>query len=132
MKTQWCLGVALVAFVGLSGCTTKMGGGSDNEDGLMSDVSATDNQFTPNSLNLKENQGITVKNDGNSLHSVTVHKAGDAATSTKKDADIAKGTSTDYTFDESGTFHVFCKYHSGGLTGDYSTGMVLTVTVKEG
>jgi len=92
-------------------------------------VSATDSQFTPNSLSVKQNDKVTWTNDGSAMHSVTIHKAGDAVTVTKKDSDIAKGTSTDFTFQETGTFHVYCKYHSGGATGSFSNGMVMTITV---
>jgi len=118
--------IAIVVALTLSGCTMNDKGQATTA------VAAKDNQFEPNTLSLKENAKITVKNEGDNLHSVTVHKAGDPATQTKKDTDIAKGTSTEYTFDESGTFHVYCKYHSGGAAGSFGSGMVLTVTVTEG
>lgn len=92
-------------------------------------VSATDSQFTPNSLSISQNDKVKWTNDGTMRHNVGIHKVGEPATTTKKDTDIEKGTSTDYKFEETGTFHVFCKYHSSGAAGTYNTGMVMTVTV---
>jgi plastocyanin len=109
---------SLVLAIAASGC---MGGATK--------VSATDNAFTPNSANAKQNEEFSWKNDGENLHSVTIHKVGDPVTTTKKDTDIAKGTSTAYKFEETGTYHVYCKYHSGGAAGQFGSGMVMTVTV---
>lgn len=92
-------------------------------------VSATENQFTPNSLSIDQNVEVVWKNNGQQVHSVTIHKAGDPPTTTKLDRDITSGTETSYKFEETGTFHVYCKYHSGGATGQFTTGMVMTVTV---
>lgn len=114
---------SLATFVALSGCTDGKSGNT---------VSATDNQFTPNTMTVKEDTAVSFKNDGNVLHSVTVHKVGDPATQTKKDTDIAKDASTTYEFPDAGTYHVYCKYHSGGAAGNFGTGMVMTVTVNEG
>ncbi|MBI2077545.1 MAG: hypothetical protein HYT80_04115, partial [Euryarchaeota archaeon] len=62
------------------------------------------------------------------LHSITIHKVGESGT--KKDNNIEKGSSTNFKFEQTGTFHVYCKYHcTGCATGTYSTGMVQTVTV---
>lgn len=123
MRNIIILAMALVVSVGFSGCTGNTGGATTK------DVSATDNQFDPNTLELKEGSMIAVKNNGENLHSVTVHKVNDPATTTKKDTNIEKGASTDYKFEESGTYHVYCKYHTP--PGQFQTGMVLTVTVTE-
>jgi plastocyanin len=122
MRTATVLLITLVLGTFMSGCT-MMGGGSKT-------VSATDNQFSPNTLSIKQNTQVTWKNDGSNTHSVTIHKVGDGSATTKKDTDIQKGTSTNFKFEETGTFHVFCKYHSAGSAGQYGTGMVMTVTVS--
>lgn len=102
-----------------SGCT--MGGGEK--------VSAKDNMFEPNTLSIKQNTEVTWTNDGNNAHAVAIHKVPDPVTTTKKNDELPKGTSTSYKFEETGTFHVYCKYHSGGAAGSFSNGMVMTVTV---
>ena len=112
----------LLFLVASSGCT--MIGDQRKEQ-----VSATENQFTPNSLSIDQNVEVNWKNDGQQVHSVTIHKAGDPLTSTKKNTDITSGTETSYKFEETGTFHVYCKYHSGGSTGQFTSGMVMTITV---
>jgi len=113
----------LFVTVVLSGCSTQTVTGSEK-------VKAQDNQFSPNSLSIVENDKVEWTNDGQNLHSITIHKVGDPVTTTKKDTDIAKGTSTDFAFTEDGTFHVYCKYHSGGSAGNFDNGMVMTITVK--
>lgn len=119
MKSAALLSMFVLATV-VSGC---MGGDATS-------VSAKDDKFEPNSLSITENDKVKWTNDGARLHSVTIHKVGDPATQTKKDTDIAKGTSTEFSFTEDGTFHVYCKYHSAGATGTFDNGMVMTVTVK--
>lgn len=115
------IGVVLMTFL-LAGCTS--------DSGVAKDVRAKDNKFEPNSVSLNENEKIKWTNDGQNTHSVTIHKVGDAVTQTKKDTDITKGTSTEFTFSEDGEFHVYCKYHSGGSAGTFDNGMVMKVTVK--
>lgn len=116
--TFLAIGIMVTAF---SGC---MGLGASEK------VSATDNQFTPNSLTLKQNGVTEWKNDGSNRHSITIHKVGDPVTQTKKDTDITAGTNTDHKFQETGTYHVYCKYHSSGAAGQFSNGMVMTITVE--
>ena len=120
MRVLLPLVMGFVLSVAISGC---MGGTKGSTS-----VSAKDNQFDPNSLSLKQNDMINVKNTGANLHSVTVHKVGDTVTTTKRDTDIQPNASTEYKFEETGTFHVYCKYHTP--PGQFSTGMVLTVTVS--
>lgn len=122
MRRHGILGLLVLSTMLLSGCASG--------EAAAKDVRAKDDKFEPNSVNLNENERIKWTNDGQNLHSVTIHKVGDAATQTKKDTDIAAGTSTEFTFSEDGTFHVYCKYHSGGTAGQFSNGMVMTVTVK--
>jgi plastocyanin len=114
--------LTLVLAVAVSGCAGL--GGSKAEK-----ISATDNQFTPNSKSVKQNTEMTWTNNGDAAHTVTIHKVNDPVTTTKKDTEIAKGTSTTYKFEETGTYHVYCKYHSGGTAGSFGNGMVMTVTV---
>lgn len=116
---SWTIMSVILLAIATSGCTGAAG----------TTISAGDNMFTPNSANAKQNDEFSWKNDGNNLHSVTIHKVGDPLTTTKKDTDIAKATSTSYKFEETGTYHVYCKYHSGGATGQFGSGMVMTVTV---
>lgn len=115
---------ALLLPLWLSGCSTQRVTGPE-------EVHANDNQFDPVSLKVKENDKVKWTNHGQNTHSVVIHKAGDSITTLKKDTDLAVGTSTEYTFAEEGTYHVYCKYHSGGTTGNFGTGMVMTVTVEE-
>lgn len=122
MRGTLALLLTLALAISLSGCT-GMGSSAAVK------VSATDNQFNPNSKSIKQNTEMTWTNDGNNRHSITIHKVGDAVTTTKIDRDIEKGTSTTYKFEETGTYHVYCKYHSGGTAGSFGDGMVMTVTV---
>lgn len=104
-----------------SGCT-MLGGGDMT-------IAAKDNMFEPNTASIKQNDVVTWKNEGSNRHTVTIHKGGDALTTTKKDTEIAAGSSTEYKFEETGTFHVYCTLHSAGKTGQFTNGMVMTVTV---
>lgn len=108
----------------LSGCSTQRVTGPE-------EVHANDNQFDPVSLKVKENDKVKWTNHGQNTHTVTIHKVGDPITTLKKDTTLDVGASTEYTFPEEGTYHVYCKYHSQGSTGMFSSGMVMTVTVEE-
>ncbi len=61
-------------------------------------------------------------------HTVTIHRAGDAAGSYLHDDELGGGA-TQFTFSAAGTYHVFCRFHSNGAGGDYVTGMASNVTV---
>lgn len=108
----------------LSGCSTQRVTGPE-------DVHALDNRYDPVSFTIKENDKVKWTNHGQNPHTVTIHKAGDSFTTTKKDTPIAVGTSTEFTFTEEGTYHVYCKNHSAGAAGSFNDGMVMTVTVEE-
>lgn len=63
-------------------------------------------------------------------HTVTIHRLGDPTGQYVHDAPINSGAATvTFTFDEAGTFHVFCKPHSEGDSGNYEDGMVSVIRV---
>jgi plastocyanin len=113
----------LIAFV-LAGCS------HGGQPAAGPDVEARDNRYEPNSLTVSQNDRVTCENVGQNEHTVTIHKAGEPLTQTRKDTEISPGASTDYRFEETGTYHVYCRYHSAGTAGDFEDGMVLTITVQ--
>ncbi|MEK6986239.1 MAG: plastocyanin/azurin family copper-binding protein [Candidatus Thermoplasmatota archaeon] len=63
-------------------------------------------------------------NEGARAHTVTVHKVGDAATTTRIDRTLQPDQTYTYTFDAPGTYHVYCRLH-----GTTTSGMTSTVEV---
>lgn len=98
-------------------------------DAACKGVIVSDNLFTPTTLASAHPANVAWKNDGGARHSITIHQAGRAVTDHAKDTDLLAGASTDFTFAEAGTFHVYCKYHSSGSSGNFGSGMVMTITV---
>ncbi len=116
---------ALFLFFALAGCA--------GDDGEGKEVEVDDDYFevdgNPNSKNgdaaAKVGDTFTFENEGQRVHSVTVHRPPDAATTTIKDTDVQPGQDTSLSFDKAGVYHVWCKYH-----GSMGAGMHLNVTVS--
>lgn len=115
--TVLTIGVLVVA---LPGCLDDAG----PADGTSAEVAALDSEFDPNELTVGFGEAVTWTNEGQLSHTVEVrHQDG---TSKVHTAEIEPGESTTYTFEQTGTFDVWCRFH-----GQPGEGMAMTVTVGE-
>lgn len=109
---------ALLPFA-FAGCV----GGGDDEAGET--VELNDNSFDPDSLSLAAGTAVEFENEGQRQHTVTIHKPPAAATEYAKNTVLGPGDDTSFTFEQPGTYHVFCRFH-----GRIGGGMHLNVTVS--
>lgn len=122
--------LALATAVALAGCTggnQGYGGGTEGSGGGSGSVDATvealDNRFDPEQLNVATNATVKWVNKGSNSHTVEIRPEG--GSDTVHSAVIAPGESTTYTFQDAGTYQVWCRYH-----GSPGGGMHMTVTVS--
>jgi plastocyanin len=113
----------LATALALAGCT---GGPAEDDDGsgsVTETVSALDNKFEPKQLEVSAGETVEWLNEGSHSHTVEVRLQGE---SQKRHSQvIAPEEATTYTFEDSGTFDVWCRYH-----GSADSGMTMTVTVS--
>jgi plastocyanin len=87
--------------------------------GPFAEVTQSDFSFTPSALAIRTDQGLSIKNNGPSLHNFSIP-------GTQVDLDVQPGQSTNTEsigqVVKPGTYQFFCKYHK-------SRGMVGTITV---
>lgn len=118
--------VVLVATLALAGCAQNGGDGSGGDGGSggpAETVAALDNRFDPEQVSVAAGDTVEWVNEGSNPHTVTIRPEGDSGT--VHDEEIQPGDETTYTFQESGTFQVWCKYH-----GSAGKGMAMTVEVS--
>lgn len=114
------LATALVLSVPLIGCTEGTGPAS----GSPTQVAALDNEFDPSKLTVAVGETVKWTNQGELSHTVEIRP--ESGSSKRHSQEIEPGQSTSYTFDETGTYEVWCQFH-----GQPGQGMAMTVTVQE-
>lgn len=101
----------------LAGCQGDGGGdggnGSDGGDdgggdGSNAEVAMVDSQFDPRNLDVATGTTVVWRNEDANGHTVT-----SASDNWSFDQEVAAGGTTSHTFDESGVFDVFCRFHGG-------------------
>lgn len=114
---------ALLLAVPLAGCA--QGGDAPAEDGGTEthDVAAVDNDFEPAQLSVSPGDEVVWTNEGEIDHTVEVQLEGEQETLHSEE--IEAGQSTSFTFDDAGTYDVWCRFH-----GQPGQGMAMTVTVE--
>jgi plastocyanin len=78
---------------------------SSNKEGSMpadNVIHITKSTFSPDSLMVNINNTVVWMNDDNIAHNVSFNEV---------DSDVAPGSSIRFYFDNTGTYHYFCKYH---------------------
>ena len=89
-------------------------GGDDGGDTGEATLTATDNAFEPSTLSVSAGGTITLANEGEALHNLTIEEAG-------VDEDVEAGQSVSVTLPddlEAGDYEMVCEYHaSAGMTG---------------
>jgi plastocyanin len=65
-------------------------------------IHITRSTFSPDSLMVNINNTVVWMNDDNIAHNVSFNEV---------DSDVAPGSSIRFYFDNTGTYHYFCKYH---------------------
>jgi plastocyanin len=103
---------------GLTTNPNPSGGGQD----LM--VSLVDNRFVDGNKTIPAGSSIMYMNDGSHGHTVTIHWVGEPATVTRLNQTLQPGQDVTFTFDQAGTYHVWCRFH-----GQMTSGMASVVTV---
>lgn len=126
--------LVLATAVAMAGCTGGgdgygggdgdggAGGGGGGSGEVDATVKALDNRFDPEQIDVSENATVKWVNEGSNPHTVEIRPEG--GSNKVHQAEIAPGESTRYTFQETGTFQVWCRYH-----GSPGSGMHMTVTV---
>ena len=109
------LAAMLLAGIALSGCSSSDG----------TTVRVTDNAFTPAALTVDIGTEVHFEVEGSNAHTVTVHKAGEPTTMHRHHEAVMEGDDVHVTFDEAGTYHVWCMNH-----GQMTSGMAMVVTVE--
>jgi plastocyanin len=100
--------------------TTSSAGGSSQD--LM--VSMVDNRFVDGDKSVPVGSSIMYMNEGSHAHTVTIHWTGEDASLTRINQTLQPGQDVTFTFDQKGTYHVWCRFH-----GTMTTGMASVVTV---
>ena len=100
----------------LAGCTGGGQGGDGDGGGAVvetSEVSMAASQFDPRNVHVEAGTTVTWTNEDSTAHTVT--SAGDGGSF---DEEVAGGASTSTTFETSGVYGVYCRFHgSSDLTG---------------
>ena len=121
--------LALVSLVFLAGCSGKPSVGStapdDEADSQgMKMMSMLDNSFKDGNMNIAPGVSAMYMNQGERVHTVTIHAVGDPATTFKLDKTLQPGQTVTHVFSAPGTYHVFCTMY-----GTMTSGMTSTVNV---
>jgi len=104
---------ALLTLAACGGGDGNGGGGGDAGASL----SMVENVFEPASLTVEAGSALSVSNDGEAIHNITIE-------GTSIDEDVEAGQSTSVTIDaEPGEYTMFCEFHR-------EAGMEGTVTVR--
>lgn len=130
----------LATTLALAGCASTQdgsqpygggnGGGADGGDGGMgqgetvvaANVSMTGSEYEPMQVQVSPGDTVRWTNEDPYEHTVTIREEN---TSQKlKDTNVPSGESTTFTFEEAGTYQVWCRYH-----GQPGSGMHMTVQV---
>ncbi|MFB6308452.1 MAG: plastocyanin/azurin family copper-binding protein [Haloarculaceae archaeon] len=110
--------VGSVALAGCSGIGTTGNdeGSGSNSDSLVkntAEVSMTGSEFKPRNIHVDAGTTVTWTNEDSFEHTVT-----SASDNWQFDASVPGGEQTQYTFEESGVYGVYCAIHGGpDLTG---------------
>ncbi len=108
--------VLVGALLALAACGGGDGNGDGGGDGEAS-LSMVENAFEPASLTVTAGSELSVSNDGEAIHNLTIE-------GTSIDEDVEAGQSASVTIDaEPGEYTMFCEFHR-------EAGMEGTVTVQ--
>jgi plastocyanin len=88
-------------------------------------VRVLDDRFDPTTLTVDAGTEVHFEVEGQHPHTVTVHMVGDPVTTHMHHEDAHDGDDIHVTFDEPGTYHVWCMKH-----GQMTSGMAMVVTVE--
>lgn len=90
--------------IGNEDTNDKVTASSSKEGSMNPDktIHITRSTFSPDSLMVNVNNTVVWVNDDNITHNVSFNEV---------DSDIAAGGSFKFYFDNTGTYHYFCKYH---------------------
>jgi plastocyanin len=95
-------------------------------NGQSSDMSAIDNNFVPQTLEVKAGTEVVFSNNGRNPHNVVPEGDPKATTWGVLDADFQPGDTYSRVFDRPGTYVFYCTIH-----GSATAGMFGTITVTE-
>lgn len=102
-----------IAATFVAGCTSSGDGSSGGEVVQTTEVSMVGSQFDPRNIHVSAGATVTWTNDDSAGHTVT-----NASDNWSFDREVAGGESTEFTFEESGVYDVYCRFHgSADLTG---------------
>lgn len=116
------LAVVVLLTVPLAGCAddTPADGGTSGPV----EVTAVDNAFDPEELSVEQGRTVEWTNEGENPHTVEIAPEGGGDTLHSEEID--PGQSTSYTFEDTGSYDVWCRFH-----GQAGQGMAMTVFVGE-
>lgn len=99
------------------------------------EVSVKDNSFDTGGKLPETCSPLHFKNLGTARHTVTFHVSGAPTGQYLADHEMAPGADTTVAYPGKGTYHIFCRYHSDGASGNYESGqrkMVMTLFLEGG
>lgn len=91
-----------VSALAVAGCT----GGSDPAVEETTDVTMVDSQFDPRNIHADAGSTVSWTNEDETSHTVAA-----ASDNWAKDSEVAAGAETTHTFEESGVYDVYCRFH---------------------
>lgn len=105
--------VAVTTIPVVSGCSSSSGGNNGPEIVSTTAVSMSGSQFDPRNIEVDAGATVTWTNDDGHPHTVT-----SATDNWSKGTEVAGGETTTHTFDDSGVYDVYCRFHgSADLSG---------------
>lgn len=114
-RRRYLVTAAGIASTLLAGCTSGGDGGDGGGSPVAqtTEVSMVGSQFDPRNIHVSAGATVTWTNDDSAGHTVT-----NASDNWSFDQQVAGGESAEFTFEESGVYDVYCRFHgSADLTG---------------
>lgn len=113
MKRREWLTSAVVFGTGLLAGCSGSGGGDDSPVEETTTIAMVDSQFDPRNARVETGATVTWTNEDAAGHTVT-----NASDNWEMDVSVDGGESVTHTFDSSGVYDVYCRFHgSADLTG---------------
>ncbi|MFB6359697.1 MAG: plastocyanin/azurin family copper-binding protein [Halobacteriales archaeon] len=112
-RRQYLAAAAGLVSASIAGCSGGGNGDGGPDVVKTSEVSMTGSQFDPRNIQVTTGATVTWTNEDNTAHTVTA-----ASENWSFDTEVSGGGSAEFTFEDSGVYDVYCRFHgSADLTG---------------
>jgi plastocyanin len=103
--------------IAIVACNNDMGTNNGGGGGVPNAVTVNDNFFSPANMMVSKGTTVTWSWKGNSNHTVTSGEPNDDSAGSLFDFGPMNSGSAQFTFNNSGTFHYFCRIHGASMSG---------------